>query len=74
MLVELGLDRFWSHGPVGRSHIARRGARSDGPQARGYNAGDPSPIAKNRQRRKIEKSERSRLSTMLRMMQVTIGK
>jgi hypothetical protein len=66
MLIELLLDSCYSHGPVGRSHMARRGARSDGPQAHDYNAQD--------QRRKIEKSERSRLSTMLRTMQVTTGK
>ena len=74
MLFELRCDTFCSHGPVGRSHIARQGARSDGPQARGYSIQDVRPIGKMDQRRKIEKSERSRLSTMLRMMQVTMGK
>ncbi len=35
MLVESSLESFCSHGPVGRSHGAGQGARSDGPQARG---------------------------------------
>jgi hypothetical protein len=38
MLIELSPNSFWSHGPVGRSHTARQGARLDGPQARGYSA------------------------------------
>jgi hypothetical protein len=38
MLIESSLDNFCSHGPVGRSHMARTHARSDGPQARGYSA------------------------------------
>jgi hypothetical protein len=68
--VEFGLNSLCSHGPVGRSHIARRGATSDGPQARGYWIG-PKP---NNQRLKIEKSDRIKLKTMLRTMQVTMGK
>ncbi len=32
MLFDLRCDTFCSHGPMGRSHIARQGARSDGPQ------------------------------------------
>ncbi len=74
MLFELRFDTFCSHGPVGRSHTARQGARSDGPQARGYSTQDARSIGKMDQRRKIEKTERSRLSAMLRMMQVTMGK
>jgi hypothetical protein len=38
MLIELSLNSFCSHGPVGRSHTAEQRARSDGPQARGYSA------------------------------------
>ena len=38
VLIELSLNGFCGHGPVGRSHTAGQGARSDGPQARGYSA------------------------------------
>ena len=46
MLFELGCDTFCSHGPLGRSHIARQGARSTGPQVRGYSTQDVRPIGK----------------------------
>ncbi len=44
VLIELSLNSFCSHGPVGRSHTAGQGARSDGPQARGYSAWDTEAI------------------------------
>ena len=36
MSIELRLNSYCSHGPVGRSHIAEQRATPDGPQPRGY--------------------------------------
>src|SRR5262245_5537907 len=68
--VEFGLNSLSSHGPVGRSHITRRGATSDGLHARGYRIG----LKSNNQRLKIEKNDRIKLKRMLTTMQVTMGK
>src|SRR5438105_5158038 len=63
--IELRLNSYCSHGPVGRSHIAEQRATPG-------RATDPwLHRSKTDQRRKIENS---RLNRMLRMMQVTMGK
>jgi hypothetical protein len=71
MFVESVLASCCSHGAVGRSHIDEQLARLDGhrPVLQCSN-----PSALKFQRRKIEKSDRSKLKTMLTTMQVTMGK
>ncbi len=90
MPIQSSLNSCCSHGPVGRSHIVRQRARRARTQARGYGIGRKPTLkldflkqwsffrgqsrSENGQRRKIERRDKSKLSTMLMTMQVTMGK